>query len=796
MNDLQLKYIEFSRLFAETIETVWAAEDNLKYMNALAAGQKNLVDAAIVFGDETSEAITNTEKILRSEANYFNLLITHYLFMPQLKAVLILWRDILFETQKAQIKLLDSKITQAQFDKYKSIANENVTAAAESLEHYCATQRALITKNSTEKKILENWEKQDFPWEVYKKQFKSISEQSLDLNEKYNTLEVNSKGFLTIHTLIEDNITVCKQKIEEKEHLVQKVIDFIDENMELKFGKIANFVKNAELQIEHQEFQVPFSTAFQEHLKILGDRVAVPVGVEEGLISMKDVNFRRDARFWIESEILPLLYEAWEIMEYISDSLKMALVNIHNRTTLLSNEEKEGQVKSIEKDEIITPLNLFLEKTAVWTADLNKLFSLINNRIDQTFLLSSVYNLNENFLFVRLQSTINQFKFKQNKLFTQAETFFNRLTGRIQDFKTTVEQENALSTSEKVVRYIETHQTNEDNHEYSSIFLTKGYIGESFWVERKLKMQHIETIVQQWNKGFRGSIVLHGKRFSGKSLFGEMVALRYFRNSFIRLSPTGLINLEGRKFQADYNLEDALEFIKKHGGNDKYLVWIDDIELWTSTKFSISENIRTLKKYIDNHSNRIFFMVSMSNWLRAHLNKIYALDKVFQATFNLDKMDLEEMQRAIIIRHGATHQMLLNSKNESIAPNEFSKIATKICRTANGNIGEALNLWALCTEKVNEEQVKHIFKPGTSMPNFLSPDTSIVLSAIMMEKRTNEYRLRRLFGEPFNEKYRNIVQRLISVGLLKRHIDNQLEINELVVNEVGQLLADEGYLIF
>lgn len=796
MNDLQLKYIEFSKLLAETIDKVWLAENNLAYMNALADGQKIIADAIIVFGDKTTLAIENTEKVLKSDDNYFELLLTHYSFIPQVKAVLILWRDILFETQKAQVKLLDAKITLAQFEKLKARSNKDIKIAAENLTNYCAKQTALATEKTTKKKVLENWEKQDFPWQVYRKQFITITEQSIDLNEKYNVLEINSKGFQTIHVLIEENIAICKVKIREKEHLVQKVIDFIDEHIDLKFGKIANFVKNSELQIEHQEFQEPFSTAFQEHLKILGDRVAVPVGIEEGLISVKDVNFRRDARFWIESEILPLLYEAWEIMEYISDSLKMALVNIHNRTTLLSNEEKEGKIKSVEKVEILAPLNLFLDKTAVWSADLTKLFDLINNRIDQTFLLSSVYNLNENFLSVRLQSTINQFKFKQNRFFTQAETFFHRLTGRIQHFKTTVEQESALSTSEKVVRYIETHQSTSNNQEYSSIFLTKGYIGESFWVERKLKMQHIETMIQQWNKGFRGSIVLHGKRFSGKSLFGEMVALRFFRNRFIRLSPNSLISLEGRKFQTDNNLSEALEFVKKHGTNDKYLVWIDDIELWSSTKFSISENIRTLKKYIDNYSDKIFFMVSMSNWVKAHLNKIYAIDKVFQASFNLDKMNLEEMQRAIIIRHGATHQTLLNSKGELVTPSEFSKIATKVCRVSNGNIGEALNLWALCTDKIGEEQVKHTFKPGAGMPDFITPDTAIVLSAIMMEKRTNEYRLRKLFGQPFNDKYRNIVQRLISVGLLNRHIDNQLEVNEIVVNEVGRLLAEEGYLIF
>jgi hypothetical protein len=65
-----------------------------------------------------------------------------------------------------------------------------------------------------------------------------------------------------------------------------------------------------------------------------------------------------------------------------------------------------------------------------------------------------------------------------------------------------------------------------------------------------------------------------------------------------------------------------------------------------------------------------------------------------------------------------------------------------------------------------------------------------------MEKRTNEYRLRKLFGSPFQEKFNFIIQRLISIGILTRHIDGWLEVNEVVVNEVGKILEEKNYLKF
>ena len=159
---------------------------------------------------------------------------------------------------------------------------------------------------------------------------------------------------------------------------------------------------------------------------------------------------------------------------------------------------------------------------------------------------------------------------------------------------------------------------------------------------------------------------------------------------------------------------------------------------------------------IDNHSNSIFIMVSISNWAKAHLNSIYDIDKVFQADFNLDKMDIDEIQRAILIRHGATHRTLVDNNLDEIKLNQLRKMVTKVSRSSNGNIGEALNLWSLSIRLLDEENVQFNYPQIYSMPDFINPDIGIVLSSIMMEKRTNEYRLRKQFGPALNDKYKVI----------------------------------------
>jgi len=65
-----------------------------------------------------------------------------------------------------------------------------------------------------------------------------------------------------------------------------------------------------------------------------------------------------------------------------------------------------------------------------------------------------------------------------------------------------------------------------------------------------------------------------------------------------------------------------------------------------------------------------------------------------------------------------------------------------------------------------------------------------------MKKRTNDYRLRKLFGPAFNGRFNSILQRLIGMGLVKRSIDGQLEINEIAANEVARLLEQNEFLQF
>lgn len=797
MQQLKTQLAAFDVPIEQTIDKTWSHDNWSDYSKALVEGALILSQKMIEIGDFSWEQLEIAEKQKMDDPkDLLPFYVIHFLWANRAKEFLVLWRDVFFQQQKAQILFADDKIAESDMLRLKIQSKETVVNAFEDLKKYFdeQTKKIQLSRGGSEKQI-DIWKLQTNPWQTYRTQLQQIPQQTKTLWQESEKLMAVVERFEEIKDFVHQTIALCEQEIEGIKKMATETIDYISEHINDKAGKVVVRLEDIEAGIKTLNHNKLFVSGLEGKMETLIGRMQIYVDTNGGLLQYKEINFQKSVRQWLDSEILPLLYEVWELTESVTNGIKMSLLNIRNRTILLSNESKEGKMVEVKKEEISQPLNAFLKKTITWEQELLELEVLIKERLKQIFRVGNVYS-HEDFLPIALQSTLNQLKINQNEWWIKVQEWFSRQIGVVRQYKTSIEGEKLLSTSEKIVRYVQNRTPDSANHQYSSIFLTKGYIGESFWVGRNKELQHIESLISQWKLGFRGSVLLNGQRFSGKSLFGELVANQYFPENTVRLLPNSIINIKGRKLSVGFNIEEALEFIKNYTLNDFPLVWIDDLELWASPNMSLSQNVRSLQKYIDGYSGRIFFMVSMSNWLKAHLNKIYSINKIFQASINLDKMSMEEVRQAILIRHGATHKVLVDKEGKEVTPPQFNKMTKNIYKDAEGNVGDALNQWSYTTRKLDSERVIQEYNTPYSLPNFLNPDTTILLAAIMIEKRTNEYRLRKLFGEPFKDKYQSILQRLISIGILIRHLDGWLEINEASANDIGRLLEEKGHLKF
>ncbi|MEZ4883461.1 MAG: hypothetical protein R3E32_01900 [Chitinophagales bacterium] len=797
MQQLKTQLSAFDIPIEQAIERTWSHEDWPKYSEALVEGSVLLSKKMIEIGDFSLEQLKITlEKNVEETEVLLPFYVIHFLWADRAKRFLVLWRDVFFEQQKAQILFADKVVAESDMLQLKLQSKETVVNAFEALKAYFDEQikHIHLSKGGSGKQI-DQWKLQANPWQTYREQLQQLPQQIKVLWHQGEKLEVTTEHFAEIRDFVNQTIALCEKEIANIKTSAQQTIEYISEHIAERAGKVVVYLEDVEGNIRTLNHNKVFAIGLEGKLESLVEKTKVYVGTNEGLLQFKEINFQKSVRQWLDSEILPLLYEVWELTESVTNGIKMSLLNIRNRAILLSNESKDGKILEVKKEEISQPLNAFLKKTAIWEQELLELEMLVKERLKETFRVTSVYD-EDDFLPIALQSTINQLKINQNEWLIKTKDWLKQQVRLIRQLKSSMEDEKSLSISEKIVRYVQSRTPEAANNQYSSIFLTKGYIGESFWVGRQAELQHVKSLIGQWKLGFRGAIILSGQRFSGKSLFGELVANQFFSENTIRLLPNSVIQVKGRKLNGSYDLGAALEFVKNYTLNDFPLVWIDDLELWASPTISLSQNVRELSHFIDGYSGRIFFVVSMSNWLKAHLDKIYGIDKIFQAEINLDRMGVEEIRQAILIRHGATHKVLIDKEDREVTPQQFKKMTNDIYKGSDGNVGDALNHWSFSTRKLDAERVVHDANPPYDLPDFLTPNTTILLAAIMIEKRTNEYRLRKLFGTPFKEKYNNILQRLISLGILIRHLDGWLEINEAIANDIGRLLEEKGHLKF
>jgi hypothetical protein len=761
-------------------------------INHLAVGTQELADALIARGDACplGEA---------EDPNDLECRLTHFVWADRAKHFLVLYRNVQLQLQTAALMVADGQCAPDLVADLHARSSQTLRVAEEEWDDEMSRLRSRLARNPKKRQeTLDGWQKQHNPWPEYRGQLVEIGEQAASLAEEHEVLQQQVSLLAEIRQILRDCAAAAEASLStavgRADEITAFVMDSAGDEADQRPGKIA-----ARLD-EYLNDTVPgrkiheFTNNLTEKISELAERMRVTVGADHGVLQFKEVNFRRSTDQWISAEILPQLYELWELSEQTQSDLGVAVANVRNRTLLLSNELKAGRPVDYDADQLGQPFYNFIARTKATQETFSDISSRALELIETDLRLTSVYRPVPGFLPLPLQSGINEFTRRQGQFFAGVKEWFGNTFAGLERWRANASREDKMSVSEKIVRVISQRKPSLGNAAYTNILMTKGYIGESFLVGRNAEKAHLTSLIQNWKLGFRGAVMLTGKRLSGKTLFGELVANRLFLGPVIRLQPNSTINVDGRRMSTTGNLSEALDFIEKYTLQRKPMVWIDDLETWWDQSVSLAENVRELAAHIDDYSGRIFYLVSTTNAVYNHLNLFMDMERFFQAEVNLDEFPIEDMQQAIRIRHGATHKVLVDADGEPLSESAFSKRVSNLHRASGGNVGDTLNYWAWLTEYCDEDRVTPSGNWRYKMPAIVSADIGILLTTIFLERRTNEYHLRKLLGPAFELRYRSILSRLLRVGLLTRHNDGWLEICESVVNDVEQALENNGYL--
>ncbi|HZL08451.1 MAG TPA: ATP-binding protein [Prolixibacteraceae bacterium] len=758
----------------------------------------------IELGQTASEKISSNKQAedpVSANSLILQYIITH-ICSESSKIFMLLWRDSIFQIQKAKLFTVDGEGNEMILQQLV-LDNQLVFMGAgkELLNNLHQPVENLKAYPNHYNKQLKKWLLQEDPWPSYEKQIREIILQCHTLHKKHLIILKSAQGFQGIKAKIFEAVKFCNEELSEVSSFINQATEFIQTETqsasEKSLTRIANKLQVIESQVNITYHIDVFNAGIEDELTHIAGETEFTIQTQNGLLMQARINFLKRLTMWLNREIFPLLFEVWEVTELNKNGLKMALQNIRNMALLSSSDTVDKNLQTFNEKNYLQPLLVLNDNNSNTISQLAEFSNIIHQRIAADFKLSLVYDPERYFLpFSSGTALTNRIDLGRIKLLKVSQSWFSNQIIRFHHFRKKVVQEYSLSRAEKMVRFIQVRQRDESNIHYTSFFITKGYFGDLFAIGRDEELAHLALLINNWREGFRGSVIITGQRFSGKTLTGELAASRNFPNNTIRLSPGVTLSLHGRKMAATYNIADSLEFIAKNREHSKYLIWIDDIELWWEPNIPLYRNIKELSHFIDHNSGHFFFMVSMNLSTYHHLKQVTELERIFQAHIHLGKLSAAEIEKAILIRHLATHRSLVNQKQEKVGPAEFRRISKAIAQASMGNIGDALNLWSYFIEKVDEEKV--IFKniPSGAIPDFYRPDQAILLTSVMLQKRTNEYRLRKLFGPAFTERYKPVLMRLISIGLIERQLDGWLEINERVVNEMGKMLDAKHYLTY
>ena len=793
MNE-ELTIVPVSIDMTNSLSKIWDDTNNILSLDSLSNEAELISNNCLELAAQSNNALKEP-LLLSVEERYLHYQVV-FQWMDEVKHFMIAWRDIVFQQYKGNAFLYDEKFSIDRLLDFKEQSRNSInkvsvdlvaTLAACQIEPDQVT--AKIKRELRQQTNLKN------PYPIYAQQIQDLVQQCKDCNYTIAILNQEQDIFHQVKQLIDANIKQIQSQVLHLDHTLQALVSDLEKSVHPDPTLQLQTIVASEAKINFENLQTDFNTDLNELIDQLATKLDVPISAQAGTMMKREIGLQRLVKRWLQSEIKPLLYEIWEIRDRLTTSGKLIFMNLKNQLNILIAQQENDNNASNNTVSTALITDTFLQQMKEQIGELNNLSRLIHQRLDEQFDVSNLFDSTRHFLPLPTQASINQLIFKQNDLLTSLKELWNKQQQKIQQYRLPLEQEKELSISEKAVRYITHKKGNAKNDYYQNIFLTKGYIGEAFWVGREEKITRVAQVIENWQNGFRGAILLTGKRLSGKSLFGEIVANRYFPNRTIHLFPNATIKIGNQSIKTTYDLEKALKTIKKQIKDKPYCLWIDNIEMWWDVNISASKNIRMLKNFMDRNGNKLFFIIATSDSYKAHISKMQEFDKVFQAEITMGDFPFNDLEKAISIRHGATHKTLIDENQLPLSSPQFRKIVKRIHKDADGNIGEALFLWSNAIQNEKGNDVSCHFKPSPRFPDIFNASTATLLTSVVLQKRTNEYRLNKLFGPAYNQKYASLVKRLLGVGILTKKMDGWLEINELVVHEVIEMLKQKKYLL-
>lgn len=695
------------------------------------------------------------------------------------KDVALLLRNIYFRIYRDLQFTYDNTLEQAQFEKRNLESAEVVDTAFQEL-FYLHDQllQAILPEDSLSKK----WKHYESPVLIFRDQMDTISDQIeliLEGNSVLNADREQVKQHEEKNDLqqakIKNDIAQLKNNISLVKEAVNAIEDVEDQkNITAAKSTLKRVFETVEL----------IKDSYSEERRIAQKYVPrqIAIGIQGGNLIIKEVSVLGQIASWIEKHIYPSIYEAGRSVALTCDNLLVSLVNVQNRLNISSSEQ--GQQQVFLKSSILEPLNnLGIEPDQLYEEILSSL-DHVNQKFEDNVIVSNVFD--------RKHLLFKDIDFRSQGLKNGDQSWLSVLPlVKLKEktayyYKQILDPGYSSSRHQTVINFIDNKIIKSLDQYNHSLFLNKGYLGKSFMVDRTKISAAIKKHYTAWLGGYRGSMLVSGARLSGKSTLLESAFNSETQVDTISLKPERSITFQGRKFDVNYDLRATLAFIDKYAYNRKVIVIIDDLELWRDKDQPLYSNITALIEFMGKSYKRIFFAVAINQWIKKQFDLYFNFTTHFVSHFSVNRMDPQEIQKALLIRHGATISELVYKDNEVRNNGDLHKQTLAVAAKSKGNIGNALHNWCRFSfgHDLDEDDIFEIPQAFVKLVNH----HQILLKYILQCQVTTESEISSDIGSRFVKRVGPDIQKLLGHKLLIRDTDGHISLNEYLVNDVEAVM--------
>lgn len=772
--------------FQDLLEEVASKPMGKDRINALASGATTLTERIIAFGNEAYKRIGNRNS-QQEEDRYVEMAI-NYSWSLTAKANLLLWRDIIFRHHQA---ILGHEIGEVSKEELAALGEKSMLILEQAGQEL--VEKAIPAKLSVRQmsKLCKTWALESNPWPVYRDQVNALTGQCADLVTANTLLRQLTSLIASLGKSIDQTLDLTIQDLNALHaHLEQVEEDLaaIPEKItKTAIQKVLARIESAHIFSRGAISGNPFSDILEKFLLQMPDNLLIPMDLRAGQILTQEIRLRRSFRTWFEAELMPLLYEVMETRDEHHSGTAIVLTNLKNRL-LPTLEAPTNVISSQQRLELQQSVRDRRNGLQPARESMTALREEAMNRYSASTSVRDMQRAGRSFLAMPLEASLQRMSDQSSALSALVANRFRKTWAVILSWQRRARREVALSVGERLLRFIKIHTPDPDSEMYTSLFLTGGFVGDALLVSRQSELKRVQHCLREWREGYRGTVLLTGGRYSGKTMFVESFVRNHFPSTTIRLQPGQPIILAGRTFNSSCDLEPALDFIGKYALQSKALIWIDDLENWSEAGASLHRNVRHLIRFMDSYSQKLFFIISTNRTLLPHLDRHLGLSNSCQTIIHLDQLDVQNLQKAILIRHGATHKTLIDDQGHAFETDHFIREIRQLYRYTQGSIGIALYLWASRIRIHGDQEVRLAEVPTQSLPMVIDHRNFPLFRVLLLYRQINEYRLRKLFGPCFDVEISPLVRRWLSLGVLSRSPEGWLEIHPIVAFELVKQL--------